>query len=218
MKTNYVLIDFESVQPESLEDLNHEHFKVLVFVGASQSKLRIEITTSLHQLGTRAEYIRISGSGRNALDFHIAYYIGRLAAEAESAYFHIVSKDTGFDPLIEHLRAKKILIRRVDTVDDIPIVKVSKLKSPRERVAFIQNRLQQLNAPKPRTVKTLSGAIASLFFNRLREEEVAALVQDLVKQRSIELTGTKVIYTSEQRPTLSLAPKSPLGPNRKDRR
>ena len=73
MRTNYVLIDFESVQTKSLELLTHDHFKVIVFVGANQGKLPFELAVSLHQLGSRAEYIKISGHGLNALDFHIAY-------------------------------------------------------------------------------------------------------------------------------------------------
>ncbi|MFT3847110.1 MAG: hypothetical protein QM739_00075 [Propionivibrio sp.] len=33
MKTNYVLIDYENVQPEAMAGLCEDHFKVLVFVG-----------------------------------------------------------------------------------------------------------------------------------------------------------------------------------------
>lgn len=47
MRTNYVLIDFESVQPESLELLAHEHFRLLVVVGASQSKIPFEIAAAV---------------------------------------------------------------------------------------------------------------------------------------------------------------------------
>ena len=194
MRTNYVLIDFESVQPKSLEALDHDHFKVLLFVGASQSKLPYDVAVSLQRLGARAEYIKISGHGPNALDFHIAYYIGRLAAEEPSAYFHIVSRDTGFDPLIRHLRSRKIFAGRVKTIADIPAVKTANSKSPRERVAVIRTRLQQLKVGKPRTVKTLSSTIASLFQNQLPEEEVAALVQILAHQGHIKVMGTEVTY------------------------
>ena len=127
MKTNYVLIDYENVHARSLEQLVAEHFKVLVFVGASQAHVGIELAQSLQPLGSRARYITISGNGRNALDFHIAYYIGRLAAEEPSAYFHIISKDTGFDPLIQHLRSKKIRANRYKTVAGIPVVKTPAL-------------------------------------------------------------------------------------------
>jgi hypothetical protein len=194
VRTNYVLIDFESVQPESLETLIHDQFKVIVFVGANQTKLPFEVAKSLQNLGSRAEYIKLSGHGSNALDFHIAYYIGRLAAIEPSAYFHVISKDRGFDPLIQHLRSKKILAGRVRTIADIPGLKASNSKSPQERIADILAKLQQLKAAKPRTIKTLSSTIASLFQNRLSAEEVAFLVQSLVNHGYLDVVGTKVTY------------------------
>jgi hypothetical protein len=193
VRTNYVLIDFESVQTTSLEVLTKEHFKVIVFVGANQGKLPFEVAQSLQQLGSRAEYIKISGRGPNALDFHIAFYMGRLAAEEPSAYFHVISKDRGFDPLIQHLRSRKILAGRVESVADIPVVRSSNSKSP-ERIAIILAKLQQLKAAKPRTVKTLSSTIGSLFQNQLSEAEIELLVQSLAKQRYLEVTGARITY------------------------
>lgn len=195
MRTNYVLIDFENVQPEALDQLVKEHFKLLVFVGASQSKLPFEVAASLQQLGTRAEYIKISGNGSNALDFHIAFYIGQLAAADPSAYFHIISRDTGFDPLIRHLKSKKVFAGRVTTIADIPLVKASNSKSPEERLAVVLTRLQQTKASKPRTVKTLSSTIASLFQLQLSEEEVAVLVHELASQGFLTISGAKVAYS-----------------------
>ncbi|HSB27626.1 MAG TPA: PIN domain-containing protein [Pyrinomonadaceae bacterium] len=197
MRTNYILIDFESVQPKSLEPLTHDHFKVIVFVGASQAKLSFEIAESMQQLGSRAQYIRISGKGSNALDFHIAYYIGLLAAAEPSAYFHIISKDTGFDPLIQHLRSRKILAGRVHSVGEIPVLKNSNAKSSQEQIAIIVARLQQLNHAKPRTRKTLSSTIASLFQNQLSEPEVAGLVAILASKGHVEITGEKVSYAKK---------------------
>jgi hypothetical protein len=72
VKTNYVLIDYENVQPAALSVLDQEHFRIIVFVGAGQAKIAFEIAAALQQLGPRAEYVKISSSGSNALDFHIA--------------------------------------------------------------------------------------------------------------------------------------------------
>ena len=38
VKKNYVLIDYENVQPEAMAVLDREHFSGMVFVGASQAK------------------------------------------------------------------------------------------------------------------------------------------------------------------------------------
>ena len=108
MRINYVLIDLENVKPTSIELLNHDHFRVMVFVGSNQAKV--------------------------ALDFHIAYYIGRLAKEDANAHFHIISKDAGFDPLIKHLRTQKISAHRAKSIDDIPLVKSTKSKPLPNRI------------------------------------------------------------------------------------
>lgn len=195
MRTNYILIDFENVQPESLKRLAQGYFKVLVFVGANQTKLPFEIAASLQQFGERAEYVKIAGVGRNALDFHIAYYVGKLVAGEPSAYFHIISKDTGFDPLIQHLKSNKVLVDRVGSVADIPVVKSSNLKSPEERIEIVVAKLQQIKAAKPRTVKTLSSTIAALFQKTLSEQEVRAVIEALASRGWLSVTDTKVVYS-----------------------
>jgi PIN domain len=194
MRTNYILIDFENVQPDSLEQLDHDQFKLLVFLGAHQGKVPVEVATSVQPLGQRAEYIQISGSGPNALDFHIAYYIGLLAAADPSAYFHIISKDSGFDPLIQHLRSKKIFARRATAIFDIPLVKVCNSKSILERIELILAKLRQPNVPKPRTVKKLGSTIATLFLRQLTENEVSALIDELVTKGYVIVSGSKITY------------------------
>ncbi len=194
MRTNYVLIDYESVQPASVVVLEQEFFKVIIFVGEKQAKVSIDVAASLQQLGAKAEYIRMAGSGPNALDFHIAFYIGRLSAAEPDAYFHIISKDTGFDPLIAHLKEKKIYAARSKDVTDIPIVKASNAKSPSERQGSILAKLRQLGASKPRTVKTLSSTINSIFQKSLPDGDIAALIEGLKQKGFISVTGTKVSY------------------------
>ncbi len=159
MKNNYVLIDFENVTPENLDLLDQEWVRVLLFVGKNQTKLPFPMVKAIQKLGSRAEYVEMTGTGHNALDFHIAFYIGRISATDEDAYFHIVSNDTGFDPLIAHLKQGHIFADRVTKIDDIPIVVQAKVagQSPVERRKFVMERLAKPNAPRPRTRKTLIG-------------------------------------------------------------
>jgi len=174
--------------------LSKEHFKVIVFVGANQAKVSFEVASVLQQMGERAEYIKISGNGSNALDFHIAYYIGVLAYKEPDAYFHVVSKDTGFDPLITYLKSKKIYACRSKDVTDIPIVKASNSKSPSEKIAVIVADLKRRGASKPRAVKTLTSTIRSMFQKQLPDEELDSLLRALQEQGLISVAGTKVSY------------------------
>ncbi len=195
LKTNYVLIDYENVQPEAMAVLNRDHFKVLVFVGANQAKVTFEVASALQQMGDRAEYVKITGNGSNALDFHIAFYIGVLAGIEPGAYFHIVSKDTGFDPLIQHLKAKKILACRSKDVTDIPIVKAASTKSPAERLEVVIADLQRRGASKPRTLKTLGSTINGIFQKSLAEHEIEALLAALQKHGILTVTENRVSYS-----------------------
>ncbi|MFO1347582.1 MAG: PIN domain-containing protein [Pseudomonadales bacterium] len=76
MKKNYVLIDYENVQPDFMAALEKEHFNVIVFVGANQAKVTFEVASVLQQLGSRAEYIKISG---NAAEYCIIFKNGQIA-------------------------------------------------------------------------------------------------------------------------------------------
>ncbi|MCI5197164.1 MAG: hypothetical protein D3919_13250 [Candidatus Electrothrix sp. AW5] len=51
MKTNYVLIDYENVQPRNIAILKNHPFKVVVFVGANQTKIPFELAEALHGNG-----------------------------------------------------------------------------------------------------------------------------------------------------------------------
>ena len=60
MRTNFVLIDSENVKPEHIEKLKHEHFRVVVFVGANLKRLDFAIVTAVQSLGSNGSYVQIS--------------------------------------------------------------------------------------------------------------------------------------------------------------
>ena len=120
MKTNYVLIDYENVQVKSLALLNGDHFRVRVFLGKNNTKLHSELAIAMQAFGSRAQYVQLESSGANALDFHIAYYVGLLVATDPSAFVHIISKDTGFDPLVHYLKIQKVTAARSASIEQMP--------------------------------------------------------------------------------------------------
>lgn len=194
MRTNFVLIDSENVQPDSIEKLRHDHFRVFVFVGANQKRIDIAVVKAVQALGTAGEYVQISGNGPNALDFHIAFYIGKYSAQYPDAYFHIISKDKGFDPLIKHLKERKIFCSRSASVTEIPLVKSTDKLPPKERAAdYFQKRIIPSKS-RPATVKTLQRSIASHFLKLLSAEDVSSVVEALKVAGHITVNGQKVAY------------------------
>lgn len=194
MATNYVLIDFENVQPSNLEVLKQHPFKVLVFVGANQVKIPFDLAAAMQLLGDSAQYIKITGTGKNALDFHIAYYIGELVSNDSNAYFHVISRDTGFDMLIKHLKARGIKIQRERDLAEIPVVRMATTTSTDDKVAAIVKNLAGRGQSRPRKVKTLSNTINSLFTDKLSEQQLSLIVKDLEQRKYIKVSDGNVSY------------------------
>ena len=200
MRTNFVLVDFENVQPKDLGLLKDGPFKVKLFLGPNQSKIPVALASSLQSLGNSAEYVILETAGNNALDFHIAYCIGVLSAEDPSAFFHIISKDTGFDPLIKHLKGKKVFAQRSTCIADIPYFKPSLPSASEEQMAIVVADLQRRKASKPRAQKTLLGTLHALFKKELSEQQLERLFQSLCARGIVKLDGCKVSYNLPTEP------------------
>lgn len=194
MRTNYVLIDYENVQPQDIELLQGGPFKVKVFLGPKQSKISVTLAEALQPLGSNAEYVLLETAGNNALDFHIAYYVGVLSCEDPAAYFHIISKDSGFDPLIKHLKRRKIFAQRSTCIADIPYFKSALPGTPEAQVEVVVADLIRRKAAKPRTKKSLISTIHALFKKELSEQQISQLLAALCTRGVVKVEGTKVSY------------------------
>ncbi len=195
MKKNYVLIDYENVQPKNLSLLAEDHFRVMVFVGSTQTKIPLELASAMQSLGSRAEYVRISGSGSNALDFHISYYIGRITATDPDAFFHVISKDMGFDPLITHLKDNGIFSKRSASLDAIPVLRGLTAATRDEQVEGVIAKLKGMPKNRPQKDRTLRTMIAAWFGKKLDEPALDRIVNELKKRGAISLDNGKVRYS-----------------------
>src|SRR5688572_12883724 len=198
MNRNYVLIDYENVQVKSLVLLKGEHFRVQVFLGPKNLKLHRELVFAMQAFGERGKYIELEAGGSNALDFHIAYYLGVLAKDDPTAFFHIISKDTGFDPLLQHLKARGVSAARsvsieampcfsqaASTIDSKRVSGRSRPKSPaahssvEDRITVALEDLIKRKAARPRTSKTLRSTIHARCGKELPAADIDAVYEAL---------------------------------------
>lgn len=196
LRTNYVLIDYENVQPADLETLHVPQVHVLLFVGANQTKISVDIVMALQAMEGSGRIVRCSANGPNALDFHIAYYCGEIAAQDKNAFLHIVSRDTGFDPLIAHMKGQKVFAQRVESIAQISFLQAVHAKSPGERVALVLAHFRK-GVSRPRSLKTLSSTISAVFRKALSEQEVEAVVAELQKRKAVTVENGKLVYAIE---------------------
>jgi len=111
---HHVFIDFENVQEIAPEAFAAKTASYVLLLGSKQRKLDAALLEQLLQHAASVELVRLTSPGRNALDFTLAYYVGRGVAADPTGCFHIVSRDKGYDPLIVHLRSRNIDARRIE--------------------------------------------------------------------------------------------------------
>jgi hypothetical protein len=100
MKEQHLLVDFENVQPgmEDLLKIAPQLTDVWLFHGPNQTK-RAEQLKAVHE---RVTLVPHSGKGKNALDFHLTFYLGYVAAKHPDATLLVVANDKGYDSMLGH--------------------------------------------------------------------------------------------------------------------
>src|ERR1700758_2990565 len=114
MAESVLLVDYENVGKIDLAAIP-DGVRVPFFFGASQRTVPTEFLRAALKLGERFVPIDIEGQGKNALDFHIAFYLGEYLARAPDTACVILSKDKGFAPLVRHLARRGFAVRRANT-------------------------------------------------------------------------------------------------------
>ncbi len=194
MKKKIILIDYENIQDIDLKPLQGMDFLVKVFYGESQ-KFSGEFTNLALELGKeRIEMIKISGNGKNALDFHIAYYIGKLVKEFEKPSFYIVTKDSGFIPLVRHLNEKeKVTCSRIKSITELEF-KPAVNPDSKVKHEIVINKLLKTRVPKPKRKKTLKNRIMDIFKNEIPDSEAEEIIQQLIDCNFISCDKEAITY------------------------
>ena len=188
-------MDFENVQPRNLRLLKDKPFKVVVFAGANQTKISTDFVIELNERNEYGKLIQIEGSGKNALDFHIAYYIGTVLSQSPDAEIHVISRDKGFDPLIRFVRERhKAQVRREPDIAEIPALRIPASKGKDEQVAAVIENLKSRGNSRPRKLSTLKNTINHLVDVKLGDADLNKFINELKQSKVISVDGTKVTY------------------------
>jgi hypothetical protein len=81
MTERVLFVVLENVQKVDLSCVPADA-RVMIFFGVTQKKLPEELVVQAQPLGPRLKWVKISGQGPNALNFHIAFYLGQEVANS----------------------------------------------------------------------------------------------------------------------------------------
>jgi hypothetical protein len=191
MTETVLLVDYENVQEIDLTKVPPS-FDVRIFIGASQSRVPTQLLTQALERGGPTKVVRIDGAASNALDFHIAFYLGEYFTERPKAKFIILSRDKGFEPLVRHLTGRKCDCHQISALSELdghgPTAHDDKVKRVIEWLSAMEKN------SRPRKRKTLAAHIGSYFQKKLPVADVESLIDRLIHNRQISISGTALTY------------------------
>ena len=205
----YAFIDYENIH--SLNNLNLNCYeKIFLFLGANLQSIQLsekfndELNITL---------ITVQSSGKNNLDFHIAYYLGKMDVQTDkNIEFCVISKDNGYLGICEFIQNQRnprkcILLKpSLPDVEEEPM-KLIEDKSSKTANINIEQYLEEFQAyiskakveHLPRKKDKLCNSIRSQtgiksLDEKLRQEAVVQVFDALCKQNIIILSGDEFQY------------------------
>ena len=223
MAESVLLVDYENIGKIDLGAIP-DGVRVPFFFGASQRTVPTEFLKAALRLGERFVPIDIEGQGKNALDFHIAFYLGEYLARAPDTPCVILSKDKGFDPLVRHLTRRGFSVRRANSMSEALGTRGAapaaaprspggarasarqraggragvRRASPREGGSAKDEALHLLagtqKARRPRKRKGLVAVLHSHFAQKVPESELQRLIDELIAEGVLSEANGAIAY------------------------
>ena len=183
----HVLIDWENVQPSEAEcrALVPGATDVWLFHGPNQKN----VIEGYPSFGARATEIRIARSGKNALDFHLSFYVGYLASQSPGARLVVLSNDKGYGSMLEHAEVLGF------AASQLGVKRVAKRRAPAKKAPAKRAARPTL----PVAEKAVAGASAPA--RQPAAKKRAAAKRTPAKQVVAERASVKEARATKARPT-----------------
>lgn len=178
---NYYFIDYENVHADGfigIEDLGENDVICVMYTEQSKA-FSLELVEKIARQHARLESYKAGTGAKNSLDFQLASYLGYMIAKKEGAddCFYIVSKDTGFNHLVDFWAERSVKVKRIanfmDDEDDLKTVTAAVPASSDE-------------AAKPKT-KSKSKSKVSDSNKATKEELLQYLTEEEYSDRILEI-------------------------------
>ena len=187
-RINYIFVDFENVQKTDLDRIANRPVEVRLVLGERHKSLPVKLVKLIQKFPDQVQLIETGLNGKNALDFVLACEIGGESAKNPDGYFHVLSRDKGFDALIRHLKDKGVLAARHESFSEIPV-----LMKPAERTKLLAAHFKANQTSRPKKRKTLESQIQAVFGKTLQPEEIDNTIRGLVAEKIITLSETGMV-------------------------
>jgi len=208
MYKSIIFVDFENLQKINTSLINTKT-KIIIMVGLDQDNKAFEFAKNLFNNVSSIELIKVNGRGSNALDFFIAFYLGKYFNNIKEAEIIIFSNDTGYDQLIKHLNGYGISIKREELVKNI-IKQVNKSNESKQKlvksknetethyvqtiIEYLQNQTKSQKNKRPKKRITLENYLSTHFSKNISMDNIKKAINIMEKKNMITITNDKINY------------------------
>lgn len=114
---NYYFIDYENVHADGfigIENLGEDDTICVMYTEQSKA-FSLELVEKIARQRVKLESYKAGTGAKNSLDFQLASYLGYMIAKSEGTAdcFYIVSRDTGFNHLVDFWAARGTSVTRI---------------------------------------------------------------------------------------------------------
>jgi len=150
------LIDYENVHDDGLEGVkalsNQDH--VVIFYGQQIKSIPFARHVEMQKSKATYEYIETKKIAKNYLDFQLATFIGYMIGKGETRPFVIISKDTGFDSIVDFWKNRNINITRREMVaSSVKTTRAKAQKTTTKKAATKEKKATKKEEPKKEEIK-----------------------------------------------------------------
>ena len=112
------LIDYENTGVKGLHGIEklQEDDLIVVFYGPKTGAVPFDDHVRISSAVSHVEYIKTSKTAKNYLDFQLTTYLGYLIAHTGMKEYCVVSKDGGYDSVVDFWKARGMSIVRRETI------------------------------------------------------------------------------------------------------
>lgn len=190
------LIDYENVNFSGLEGVGalNEGDEVVLFYSDSSSTIPMNLHIDVQKSGASMRYIEIKKTAKNYLDFQLAALSGYLVGTTDQTEFIVISRDSGFDSVLDLFNTQDFVGRKVNfsRQDSIGGMIPVKRKKPSGRAASRKGSTKTAKEQK----------------DVLKSASAAADVKALENDKTAEVSGDKQRGT--KKPKISNAHKAQI--------
>ena len=155
------LIDYENVHYagwEGIDKLTKED-EVILFYSENASTIPMELHIKVVNSGANLRYIHVAKTAKNYLDFQLSALSGYLVAQTNQTDFVVVSKDTGFNAVVDFwnqqdFAGREVRFSRREQIAEVPAVKKAAPKKATKKTETLKTEPKKAELKKTEPKKT----------------------------------------------------------------